>query len=67
MLFESSGVSVAVEREEVCGDAWEVIETAGSSARDGGHGLGHGPFAGEAALKLSPSFARKQPQGGIHA
>jgi anti-sigma regulatory factor (Ser/Thr protein kinase) len=62
--FESSGVSIAVEREEVCGDAWEVIETEGVLRAMVVDGLGHGPFAGEAAREAVAVF-RSQATGGV--
>ncbi len=62
--FESSGVSVAVQREEVCGDAWEVIETAGVLRAMVVDGLGHGPYAGEAAREAIAVF-RSQATTGV--
>ena len=56
----SGGHSIAVEREEVCGDAWEVIETAGSLRAMVVDGLGHGPFAGEAAREAQGKKAEMQ-------
>jgi anti-sigma regulatory factor (Ser/Thr protein kinase) len=54
--FESSGISIAVEREEVCGDAWEVIETAQGLRAIVVDGLGHGPFAEQAAREAVAVF-----------
>jgi anti-sigma regulatory factor (Ser/Thr protein kinase) len=60
--FESGGVSVALKGEELCGDAWDFETT-----EDGGmrvmvaDGLGHGPFAEEAAREAVVVF---QQQGG---
>ena len=65
-VFESSGISVAVEREEVCGDAWEVIETAGVLRAIVVDGLGHGPFAEEAAREAVAVF-RSQTSPGAAA
>jgi anti-sigma regulatory factor (Ser/Thr protein kinase) len=62
--FESSGISIAVEREEICGDAWEVIETAGVLRALVVDGLGHGPFAGEAAREAVVVF-RSHPKAGL--
>jgi anti-sigma regulatory factor (Ser/Thr protein kinase) len=62
--FESSGISVAIEREEVCGDAWEVIETAGVLRAIVVDGLGHGPFAKEAAREAVAVF-RSQTTTGV--
>ena len=62
--FESSGISVAVEREEVCGDAWEVIETAQGFRAIVVDGLGHGPFAERAAREAVAVF-RSQVTTGV--
>lgn len=60
--FESSGISVAVGREEICGDAWDVLETAGVLRVMVVDGLGHGPFAGQAAQEAIAVF-RSQSTG----
>jgi anti-sigma regulatory factor (Ser/Thr protein kinase) len=65
-VFESSGVSLAVEREEVCGDAWDVIETPGGLRAMVVDGLGHGPFAGQAAREAVAVF-RSQAATGVAA
>ena len=57
-------LSVAIEREEVCGDAWEVIETAGVLRAIVVDGLGHGPFAEEAAREAIAVF-RSQTTPGV--
>jgi hypothetical protein len=62
--FESSGISVAVERETVCGDAWEIIETAGVLRAMVVDGLGHGPLAGQAAREGVAVF-RSQATTGV--
>jgi anti-sigma regulatory factor (Ser/Thr protein kinase)/serine/threonine protein phosphatase PrpC len=62
--FEFSGISVAVEREEVCGDAWEIIETNGTLRAMVVDGLGHGPFAQQASREAVAVF-RSQPQTGV--
>ena len=62
--FQSSGVSIAVEREEVCGDAWEIIETAGVLRAMVVDGLGHGLFAEQAAREAVAVF-RSQPTTGV--
>jgi hypothetical protein len=59
-----SCVSIAVEREEICGDAWEVIETAGSLRAMVVDGLGHGPFAGEAAREALAVFRSQATTSG---
>ncbi len=62
-IFESKGISVALEREEVCGDAWEVIEAAGVLRAIVVDGLGHGPFAGEAAREAVAVFRQHSTMG----
>ena len=62
--FESSGISVAVEGEEVCGDGWDVMETAGVLRVLVVDGLGHGPFAGQAAHEAIRAF-RSQATVGV--
>jgi anti-sigma regulatory factor (Ser/Thr protein kinase) len=54
--FESSGISTAVEGEEVCGDGWDVVETTGVLRAVVVDGLGHGPFAGQAAQEAIGVF-----------
>jgi anti-sigma regulatory factor (Ser/Thr protein kinase) len=62
--FETSGISIPVAREEICGDAWEVVETAGVLRVMVVDGLGHGPFAGEAAREAALVF-RSQTKMGV--
>jgi anti-sigma regulatory factor (Ser/Thr protein kinase) len=62
--FESSGISIAVEREEVCGDGWEVIERPGVLRAMVVDGLGHGPFAEQAAREAVAVF-RSQATTGV--
>lgn len=63
--YQVSGVSVALEGETLCGDAWEIIERADETLRvlvmDG---LGHGPFAAEAAQEGVMIF-RAQSRAGV--
>jgi anti-sigma regulatory factor (Ser/Thr protein kinase) len=61
--FESSGVSIAIEREEVCGDAWEVMERAGVLRAMVVDGLGHGLYAGEAAREAVAVFRSQATTG----
>jgi anti-sigma regulatory factor (Ser/Thr protein kinase) len=61
--FETSGISIPVEREEICGDAWEVIERAGVLRAMVVDGLGHGPFAGEAAREAVVVFRSETKMG----
>jgi anti-sigma regulatory factor (Ser/Thr protein kinase) len=63
-VFESGGVSRAVKSEEVCGDGWEVIETEGVLRAMVVDGLGHGPFAAQAAREAVAVF-RSQPATGV--
>ncbi|MGV3531163.1 MAG: SpoIIE family protein phosphatase, partial [Chthoniobacteraceae bacterium] len=54
--FEVGAVSVALEREEVCGDAWE-LDCSGERLRLMiADGLGHGRFAEEAAREAISVF-----------
>ena len=53
-----------LSREEVCGDAWEVIEVTGVLRAMVVDGLGHGPFAGEAAREAVSVF-RAHPTTGV--
>jgi anti-sigma regulatory factor (Ser/Thr protein kinase) len=62
--FESSGVSIAIEREEVCGDEWEVVEREGVLRAMVVDGLGHGLYAGEAAREAVAIF-RSQATAGV--
>ncbi len=64
--FESSGVSIAVKSEEVCGDAWEVMERAGVLRAMVVDGLGHGLFAEQAAREAIAVF-RSQPTMGVES
>jgi Stage II sporulation protein E (SpoIIE) len=64
-IFQSSGVSIAVEREEVCGDAWEVTETAGVLRALVVDGLGHGLLAGEAAREAVAVFRSQAEKMGV--
>ena len=62
--FESSAISRAVAGEEVCGDAWDVIETAEVLRAMVVDGLGHGPFAEQAAHEAIRMF-RSQTTVGV--
>jgi anti-sigma regulatory factor (Ser/Thr protein kinase) len=61
--FESSGVSIAVEREEVCGDAWETTQRAGVLRAIVVDGLGHGPFAEQASREALAVFRSPASSG----
>lgn len=62
--FEFGGISVALKGEEVCGDAWEVHRSAGAFRALVVDGLGHGPFAAEAAREAISTF-RSNPSDGL--
>src|SRR5262249_14279610 len=64
--FETSGVSVAIEHEKLCGDGWEVLETDGVLRTIVVDGLGHGPFAEQASREAMAVF-RSQPSTGVAA
>lgn len=54
--FTVGAVSLAAPGEFVCGDAWHVAQRDHAIAIVVADGLGHGPLAGEAALKLIDVF-----------
>lgn len=58
--WEVGGVSVALEGEPVCGDAWDMLPESDGLRLMVADGLGHGPFAEEAAREAIAVF-RKQP------
>ena len=64
LAFEASGVSVAVDHENFCGDGWEVLETEGVLRAMVVDGLGHGPFAEQASREAMAVF-RSQPSMGL--
>ena len=64
LAFETGGVSVAVEHEKLCGDGWDVLETEGVLRAMVVDGLGHGPFAEQAACEAMVVF-RSQPRTGV--
>lgn len=59
--FHVSGVSVALEGEEDCGDGWIFQENSASVRFTVADGLGHGVLAADAA-RLAIRTAREQPQ-----
>ena len=61
--FESSGISIPAEREEICGDAWEIVETPGAVRVMVVDGLGHGPFAAQAAREAVAVFRSEAATG----
>jgi anti-sigma regulatory factor (Ser/Thr protein kinase) len=62
--FESSGISIPTEGEEVCGDRWEIVETPAVLRVMVVDGLGHGPFAEQAAREAVAVF-RSQATIGV--
>lgn len=66
MAFEIGAVNVALEREPVCGDAWELIHTSNRLRLMVADGLGHGPFAEEAAREAIHVF-RAHPNEALPA
>jgi anti-sigma regulatory factor (Ser/Thr protein kinase) len=62
--FETSAISVPVESEVVCGDAWEVVETEGILWAMVVDGLGHGPFAQQASREAVAAF-RSHTRTGV--
>jgi anti-sigma regulatory factor (Ser/Thr protein kinase) len=49
-------VSVAMPGEEVCGDAWAVVQNGATTTLFVADGLGHGPTAAEAAVEAVRLF-----------
>jgi anti-sigma regulatory factor (Ser/Thr protein kinase) len=47
--YDMSVISIPITGESVCGDAWSAERSAGRSLYIVADGLGHGPFAAEAA------------------
>ncbi len=58
--FDVGGVSVALAGEHLCGDAWEAITRNGTLRLMVADGLGHGPFAEEAAREALAVFRRER-------
>lgn len=54
--FTISGISVALAGESVCGDGWDFIESETMARVLLADGLGHGPFAEEAARESISVF-----------
>lgn len=54
--FEYGAVSTALEGEVVCGDAWDVMDGESGLRLVVADGLGHGPFASEAAREAVAVF-----------
>lgn len=62
--FDVGAVSVALAGEELCGDAWETLGGPDSLRIMVVDGLGHGPFAEEAAREALAVF-RRRPQASL--
>lgn len=62
--FEIGAVSIAVEGEQVCGDGWAAIVAPGTLRVIVADGLGHGPFAEEAAREAIAVF-RSYPRAAV--
>lgn len=56
--FVCAGVSIPVKGEDLCGDSWDFRETAEGMEALVVDGLGHGPFAEEAAREAVSVFRR---------
>jgi anti-sigma regulatory factor (Ser/Thr protein kinase) len=54
--YQWAAVSAPAPHELVCGDAWRVLERDGEIALLVADGLGHGPFAAEAADRAAQEF-----------
>jgi anti-sigma regulatory factor (Ser/Thr protein kinase) len=64
------GVSVPAPGEEVCGDAWRVVQAEGLVSIIVADGLGHGPIAAEAADGACGVFAAdpfREPKAIVEA
>jgi anti-sigma regulatory factor (Ser/Thr protein kinase) len=55
--FRWGALSTAAQHEEVCGDAWRVVEHDGAIGVMVADGLGHGPAAAEAADRAADIFS----------
>lgn len=54
--FEIGGISIALAGESACGDGWDIIESGTTTRVLLADGLGHGPFAEEAAREAIAVF-----------
>lgn len=61
--FETGGISVALKGEELCGDSWDVQQSSAGMRALVADGLGHGPFAEEAAREAVTVFRRHRMAG----
>lgn len=61
--IEASGVSVALDGQLLCGDAWDLIEVSNGTRLLVADGLGHGPFASEAAQEAVSVFRTRSHHG----
>jgi anti-sigma regulatory factor (Ser/Thr protein kinase) len=63
--YATSAINLPLAGESVCGDAWAVHRTSGRTLYIVADGLGHGPFAAEAAqeaLRIFELSARHAPE-----
>lgn len=56
--LEINGISVALKGETVCGDAWDTEQSPDGLRLMVADGLGHGPFAEEAAREATAVFRK---------
>ncbi len=64
--LEFAGVSVPKLGETACGDAWSIRVGAEGAYAAVVDGLGHGPYAAEAAVAALGAFERHHARGGAH-
>ena len=57
--FRWGALSTAAQHEDVCGDAWRVVEHQGAIGVMVADGLGHGPAAAEAADRAADIFGNR--------
>lgn len=60
--FQVGGISVAMDRTDVCGDAWALAEVPGGLRILVADGLGHGRFAADAAQAAVGTLLASEPQ-----
>ncbi len=65
--FEVAGISAALKGEELCGDSWDVHADPDRLRVLLADGLGHGPFAEEAAREAVSVFRRHHEAGPAKA
>ena len=71
--YRMSAISIPIQGESVCGDAWSTERIEGRSTYIVADGLGHGPLAAEAAVEavrifhIFPHYAPERLLAEIHA